>query len=268
MSGNYYKDEYGTYKKIIDYLSSYIKECNMNVLEAIGFLSYIVHSGRLSYDKCSFEFDNDVQYSDELIGYSGAQVLTGSGCCRHLSNFFKDVLKKCKFDIKYILNDIYHIKGRPYNFSSKIFGYHLDLREVSESESEYVQGKHACILFKYGESYLVYDPTNLVILYVDDLKAYSLGGIDTMKIKLSPSSLVLYDDFSYPEMIEFIRKLRSSRFDYNMESEIIDSISKGINYGKKISSEFEESLNKMVDKYREYRLARLDGSIHLKYMND
>ncbi len=268
VSGKYYKDEYENYKKVTEYLSYYIRENHMNILESIGFLSYVVHSGRLSYDKCSFEFDENIQYENELIGYSGAQVLTGSGCCRHLSNFFKDVLISCGFDIKYILNDIYEIYGSPFTFCDQIFGYHLDLREVYAEDNGYVEGKHACILFSYNNSYLVYDPTNLTILVVSYLKAFSLGGIDTMKINLSPSSLVLYDEFNYPEMIEFFNKVRNSSFDYNMESEIIDSISKGINYGMKIPLEFEEKLNNIVNKYREYRLSRLDGSIHLKYIND
>lgn len=268
VSGKYYKDEYSNYKKVLEILSSFIKEHNMNVLEAIGFLSYIVHSGRLSFDKCTFEFDESIEIESELIGYSGAQVLTGSGCCRHLSNFFVDVLTLCDFDSKYILNDVCDISGFPFTFCDQIFNYHLDLKEVHEEDNGFVKGKHACILFPYKNSYLVYDPTNLTILYVDDLKAFSIGGIDTMKINLSPSSLVLYGDFSYPEMIEFIQGVRDSKFDYVLENEIIDFISKGIRVGKKTDSEFEKSINVVVDKYREFRLARLDGSIHLKYIND
>lgn len=270
VSGKYYKDEYKSYKDVIDCLSSYIKENGMNILESIGFLSYVVHRGRLSFDRCYFEFDDDVQYEEELIGYSGAQVLTGRGCCRHLSNFFKDVLSLCGFDVQYILNDIYEIDGSPFTFCSQVFGYHLELREVHEEDSEYVKGKHACIMINYNGRYLVYDPTNLSILYVDDLKAFSLGGVDSMKINLSPSSLVLYDEFTYPEMVEFMNKIRNNRREIygNEEFRIIDTIIKGISMGKVIPPDFETRLNEMVNQYREYRLARLDGSIHLKYLND
>lgn len=268
-SGKYYRDEFGFYKKVIEYIVSYIKESNMNLLEALGFLSYVAHSGILSYDNCPFEFDDDIQYETELIGYSGAQVLTGSGCCRHLSNFFRDVLRLSDFDVKYILNDVYEVEGLPYNFSSQIYGYHLYMNEFCDEDNEYVQGKHACLLFKYGKNYLVYDPTNLTVLYVDDLKAISLGGIGTMKINLSPSSLVLYEDFTYPEMIEFIKGVRSSeKFSFDFETEVISLINRGIEKGKKASENFIVELNEMVNSYREYRLARLDGSIHLKYIND
>ena len=268
VSSKYYRDEYFNYKKVLEILSSFIKEHNMNILEALGFLSYVVHSGRLSFDKCNFCFDESIEIDTEFIGYSGAQVLTGSGCCRHLSNFFVDVLTLCGFDTKYILNDVCDISGFPFTFCNRIFNYHLDLKEVHEEDNGFAKGKHACILFSYKNSYLVYDPTNLTILYVDDLKAFSIGGIDTMKINLVPSSLVLYGDFSYPEMLEFIQKVRESQFDYDLENEIIDFITKGIRIGKKIDSQFEESINIIVDKYREFRLARLDGTIHLKYIND
>lgn len=105
---NYYDEDYNNYGEIstvqelydeaTSEVSDLIKTIGFdNSIECFYFVDYLLSNGYLSLE--DFSYDDNADFLD-LYDYDalGADVLYGTGVCRHTADFYTNVLKKAGYD--------------------------------------------------------------------------------------------------------------------------------------------------------------------------
>lgn len=212
----HYKVIIEIYNQILEDLSLLLKNnIDDDLLIYCGALSAIVWNGYVSNLRKFRYYEEETM---DLEGYLGIDVLSGFGCCRHISYLFKDFLDKNNFNTEYILTREYDIKS---DFSSLGFDRYSKFGKMPKCgfngyiNSETDDFDHACIIFYAKNNYFIYDPTNIQIYKMNGTKGKIGYGIG--KIEMFPFSLIYYSDFDIEALEQYINNLQKSKSSYNID---------------------------------------------------
>lgn len=257
-----YSEELELYNSVISTISKKIMELNGTVtpFKICGMLSQLLYSGNIYCGKKDFVYDDKTNFYNDFAGHYGIDVLNGHACCRHLANFFADVLNELGFKAIVVNNDIIRT-GKTPSFMSKIKDSDFEFGEVEKEFDGKVEGNHASILFAYGEHFFMFDPTNQVLLSVSGLEAKAVNGDFTCV--LEPTSVMVNCEYSVEEMKELFKELKNhslltKRTGKKFAKEIEDAIDYAASLGTSLQ---DEEMLHTIAKMRGRRMGRIDGSI-------
>ncbi len=172
-----------------------------SLFEYLGALSYLVWEGYISFEH-SFMYDSTLD--DIEMHKLGLNVISGKGCCRHISRLFKDCLNANYHSAYYMDSNIFKIQSDymtlNINRNDTNGLMHKDCLDIGSNEKE-SKFNHATILIPYKNYFYIYDPTNIMLFSINNCYGDMLVGKG--KIKINPLSLVIYNNFSVDEMKAF-----------------------------------------------------------------
>ena len=235
-----------SYKNILNQLKLFFDDISVkkDILIYCGVLSNMLWSGYLSSNE-KFIYNDIDENPLDMEGFLGLDVICGEGCCRHISTFFNDFLNENDYASCYIKNNQYlkqdyitlGIKRnkRDGEFQKDIMGKYVNDNSIL--------GNHACVIFPYKNSYLVYDPTNIQLYIMKNLEGKLIFGKGL--IKIHPFSLMTSNSLSNNEMKKYIYELSKSKNIKNKDN-LIDLLKEGKNLIDKYSDECHD-LNKLIE---------------------
>lgn len=208
-----------------------INELNYRLRNRDGGDSFLNH---LNIVQEIEKLENMTMESEEIYSRLGATIITGRGCCRHLSNFFKDVLVELGYYTYTITNSIDSFKQ-----------HLIDRGDVCDYN-------HLCVLIDFRGTYLLFDPTCIDIATISSYKAFSTKGI--RKYTLSPISLMRDNQINYSKMIYIynVMSMQSQKVSSTVKEKYNKELSNGAKVAHEILPNLSDDLNHLHNLISEY----------------
>lgn len=228
------------YKEIITYYNKIVKETaiflksiinSTNEITICAALSELLWQGNLSLPK-KFMYSTNID-DEEISGYEGINILYGKGCCRNISEIVKDILICLNYDVKTIINCEYKTNAYLLDTQAKRYddtGSILNRKGIFniDDDNEPHRANHKCIMFLYNlKNMLVYDPTNICIYKLNKSNCTGEMLSGNGKIQIYPHSLMLYNDYTYEDMNNFVEKIDNLKR-YKNPKNVIELFQEGI----------------------------------------
>ena len=223
-----YAELYSDYKTFLKACRELIKELSIDSssLSKIKCIDMLASLGKFSYNG-KFTHDTSPQ---KLIGIHGAYIVYGKGCCRHLSNFAKDLLRQGNtYCDKFYCNATY------------------------ESIPESLDGdaNHMINIIKYNDSYIGYDLANHEESYfVSPVHLKSV--VSLVHLYYKPELQIVFDGLNIEGLESNLVRYSDSVGAFKLtEEELSDmscEVSSKIISKKKVLKDFERSTNSIKEK--------------------
>lgn len=203
------------YKDIVKETSHFINNAitTNNILSINGAITFLIWNGYTSYNH-QFSYGKSIFLKDAQF----INVILGEGCCRHIAGFANDVLNQLDISSRLIANNLGNIKiagkfklpiTRAYNEDNvNEVEVDIDSMQMNPYDSNYLCN-HICIIFPYQDTYLMYDPTNLLLFSLNGVKANCLFGKGYVII--SPYDLIYRYGMTKNEVDTYIHSLTSTK---------------------------------------------------------
>lgn len=161
------------YEIILDKFAQLCVEFDLsNSLETANLFTYLLWNGYFSQNQ-NFKYKASGRLN--ATNAYAFDIMNGIGVCLNISDMLNDILKKCGYSSIMFYNRFICLKHKDY-----IPEIEKNIEKPKKSliklriEHLLKTSNHVCVLIHENDRFYLYDPTNLLILNVDDLKQSSM----------------------------------------------------------------------------------------------
>ncbi|HIT22287.1 MAG TPA: hypothetical protein IAB56_04910 [Candidatus Scybalousia intestinigallinarum] len=203
-----YQEEIALFQNVLENYKKLAEELHLeSTLEKCNLFSYLLWNGYFSYNKEHFYDLND---RHPIIGMYFLDIIFGRGVCLNYADALNRYLQVCGIESDPLICKVNSFKRQDLEYSptitrnskkAKISFSNTILSRLTFLVEKF--GNHAITLVKDHDHYFAYDPTNLIVLNIDDDKTSSLvTGPFQFDLKFFTSFLITNDSGQlYNEML-------------------------------------------------------------------
>lgn len=203
-----YQEEIDLFRNVLENYKKLAEELHLeSTLEKCNLFSYLLWNGYFSYNKEHFYDLND---RHPIIGMYFLDIIFGRGVCLNYADALNRYLQVCGIESAPLICKVNSFKRQDLEYSptitrnskkAKISFSNTILSRLTFLVEKF--GNHAITLVKDHDHYFAYDPTNLIVLNIDDDKTSSIvTGPFQYDLKFFTSFLITNDSGQlYNEML-------------------------------------------------------------------
>lgn len=203
-----YQEEIALFQNVLENYKKLAEELHLETtIDKCNLFSYLLWNGYFSYNKEHFYDLND---RHPIIGMYFLDIIFGRGVCLNYADALNRYLQVCGIESDPLICKVNAFKRQDLEYSPTIT---RNSKKVKFSFSSTILsrltilvekfGNHAITLVKDHDHYFAYDPTNLIVLNIDDDKTSSIvTGPFQYDLKFFTSFLITNDSGQlYNEML-------------------------------------------------------------------
>lgn len=170
-----------------------------NSLETANLFTYLLWNGYLKNKNFKYKVDGRLN----AVNAYAFDIMNGLGVCLNISDMLNDALKKCGYASIMFYNRFICLKNKDYVPKVK-----MNIEKPKNSlikpviERIFKLSNHVCVLINENDRFYLYDPTNLLILNIDNLKKSSMiNCVGTIENHINDSYKLISDKDKFNEYI-------------------------------------------------------------------